>query len=125
MVGLVAGDAVAVDAGRGVVAGADPRLAVFGDEEPGGGGGDAERCRAGVGAAVTQVLETYGARLHMLAPQEVVAVAIDFVPATRMGVPARTARTLTVRARKVDIDQRAAGQITPEEFRKRVELVEY
>jgi hypothetical protein len=79
----------------------------------------------GVGAAVTSVLEAHGARLRILAPQEVVAVAIDFIPATRMGQPARTARTLVVRARKADIDLRAAGQISPAEFRKRVELVEY
>jgi len=79
----------------------------------------------GVGAAVTAVLEAHGSRLHVLAPQEMVAVAIDFVPASRMGIPARTARTLLVRARKADIDQRAAGQISAAEFRKRVELVEY
>ncbi len=79
----------------------------------------------GVGAAVTAVLEQHGARLHVLAPQEMVAVAVDFIPATRIGAPSRTARTLVVRARKADIDQRAAGQITPAEFRKRVELVEY
>jgi hypothetical protein len=79
----------------------------------------------GVGAAVTAVLEAHGARLRALAPHEMVAVAVDFVPATRIGAPARTARTLVVRAKKADIDQRAAGQISPEEFRKRVELVEY
>lgn len=79
----------------------------------------------GVGAAVTGVLEAHGARLRVLAPQEMVAVAVDFVPATRIGAPSRTARTLLVRAKKADIDQRASGQISPEEFRKRVELVEY
>ena len=79
----------------------------------------------GVGAAVMSVLEAHGPRLRALGPQETVAVAIDFVPATRIGAPSRTARTLLVRARKADIDQRAAGQISPEEFRKRVELVEY
>jgi hypothetical protein len=78
-----------------------------------------------VGAAVTTVLEQHGSRLHLLAPQEMVAVAIDFIPATRIGAPARTARTLVVRAKKADIDQRASGQITPAEFRKRVDLVEY
>lgn len=79
----------------------------------------------GVGAAVTAVLEQHGARLQVLAPQEVVAVAVDFIPATRIGAPSRTARTLVVRAKKADIDQRAAGQITSAEFRKRVEIVEY
>jgi hypothetical protein len=79
----------------------------------------------GVGDAVTSVLETQGARLRVLAPQEMVAVAIDFVPATRAGMRARPARTLMVRVKKADIDQRAAGQISPAEFRKRVERVEY
>jgi hypothetical protein len=79
----------------------------------------------GVGAAVTSVLEAHGARLRVLGPQEMVAVAIDFVPATRGGARARPARTLLVRAKKADIDQRAANQITSAEFRKRVELVEY
>jgi hypothetical protein len=79
----------------------------------------------GVGGAVTSVLETHGPRLRVLGPQEMVAVAVDFIPATRVGAPSRTARTLVVRARKADIDQRAAGRITPEEFRQRVELVEY
>jgi hypothetical protein len=80
---------------------------------------------AGVGEAVTLVLEQHGVRLRALQPQDMVAVAIDFVPATRPGVRARPARTLMVRARKADIDQRAAGLISPEEFRKRVERLEY
>lgn len=86
---------------------------------------DPEGVIAGVGDAVTLVLEQHGARLRALPPQEMVAVAIDFVPATRPGVRARPARTLMVRARKADIDQRAAGQISAEEFRKRVERLEY
>jgi hypothetical protein len=80
---------------------------------------------AGVGDAVTVVLEQHGARLRALGPQEMVAVAVDVVPATRPGVRARTARTLMVRARKADIDERAAGLISPEEFRKRIERIEY
>jgi hypothetical protein len=79
----------------------------------------------GVGDAVTAVLEQAGARLTALGPQEMVAVAIDFVPATRFGARPQPARTLTVRAKKADIDQRAAGQLSPAEFRQRVELVEY
>lgn len=86
---------------------------------------DPEGVIEGVGSAVMAVLEAHGSRLTILAPQEVVAVAVDFVPATRMGARARPARTLMVRARKADIDQRAAGAISADEFRKRVELVEY
>jgi hypothetical protein len=84
-----------------------------------------EQVIRGVGDAVVSVLERQGPRLRVLAPQEMIAVAIDFVPATRVGTRARPARTLMVRVRKADVDQRAAGTITPAEFRKRVELVEY
>jgi hypothetical protein len=86
---------------------------------------DPEQVIRGVGDAVVSVLEKQGPRLRVLAPQETIAVAIDFVPATRVGTRARPARTLMVRVRKSDIDERAAGAITPEEFRKRVELVQY
>lgn len=86
---------------------------------------DPEQVIRGVGEAVVAVLERQGPRLGALAPQETIAVAIDFVPATRVGARARPARTLMVRVRKADVDQRAAGAITPAEFRKRVELVEY
>ncbi|HET9314748.1 MAG TPA: hypothetical protein VFQ51_04125 [Vicinamibacteria bacterium] len=86
---------------------------------------DPEQVIRGVGDAVVSVLERQGPRLRVLAPQETIAVAIDFVPATRMGTRARPARTLLIRVRKVDVDQRAAGALTPAEFRKRVEVVEY
>jgi hypothetical protein len=86
---------------------------------------DPEQVVRGVGDAVVAVLERQGPRLRILAPQETIAVAIDFVPATRVGTRARPARTLLVRVRKADIDQRAAGAITPAEFRKRVERIEY
>lgn len=77
-----------------------------------------------VGVAVAKVLETEGARLVRLPPQESVAVAIDFVPATAPST-ARPARTLLVRVLKADIDARAAGAIDGTEFTKRVEIVEY
>jgi hypothetical protein len=86
---------------------------------------DPEQVVRGVAEAVVSVLEKQGPRLRVLAPQETIAVAIDFVPATRVGTRARPARTLMVRVRKGDVDQRAAGAITPAEFRKRVEFVEY
>jgi hypothetical protein len=86
---------------------------------------DPESVIRGVRDAVVSVLESQGARLRVLAPEETIAVAIDFVPATRMGARARPARTLMVRVKKADVDQRAAGALSPAEFRKRVELVEY
>jgi hypothetical protein len=77
-----------------------------------------------VGVAVAQVLEMEGARLVQLPPQESVAVAIDFVPATAAST-ARPSRTLLVRVLKADIDARASGAIDGIEFTKRVEIVEY
>jgi hypothetical protein len=78
-----------------------------------------------VGIAVARVLETQGSRLAHLPPQESVAVAIDFIPATARVATARPARTLMVRVRKSDIDARATGAIDATEFTKRVEVVEY
>ena len=78
-----------------------------------------------VGVAVARVLELQGSRLVQLPPQESVAVAIDFIPATAQVATARPARTLLVRVRKADIDARAAGAIDATEFTKRVEIVEY
>jgi hypothetical protein len=78
-----------------------------------------------VGIAIARVLETQGGRLVHLPPQESVAVAVDFIPATTLLVTARPARTLLVRVRKADIDARAAGLIDTTEFTKRVEVVEY
>ncbi|MET0555745.1 MAG: hypothetical protein ABW221_22085 [Vicinamibacteria bacterium] len=78
-----------------------------------------------VGVAVARVLETQGGRLAQLPPQESVAVAIDFVPATAQAASARPARTLLVRVLKADIDARAAGLIDATEFTRRVEIVEY
>jgi hypothetical protein len=77
-----------------------------------------------VGIVVARVLETQGGRLAQLPPQESVAVAIDFVPATAPST-SRPARTLLVRVLKADIDARAAGAIDGTEFTKRVEIVEY
>lgn len=77
-----------------------------------------------VGVAVARVLETQGARLVQLAPQESVTVAVDFLPGTTPQ-PVRPARTLLVRVRKADIDARAQGAIDGTEFTKRVEIVEY
>jgi hypothetical protein len=78
-----------------------------------------------VGVAVARVLETQGGRLAQLPPQESVAVAIDFIPATALVASSRPARTLLVRVRKADIDARAAGAIDATEFTRRVEIVEY
>jgi hypothetical protein len=77
-----------------------------------------------VGVVVARVLEMQGGRLVQLPPQESVAVAIDFVPASAPPTT-RPARTLLVRVLKADIDARTTGAIDGTEFTKRVEIVEY
>jgi hypothetical protein len=83
-----------------------------------------------VGEAVAQVLEAQGPRLVLLAPDESVVVAVDFVPRSgrllvglgpEMRRP-RAERTLVVRVRKRELDAR---RLAPEELRKRIEYVEY
>jgi hypothetical protein len=51
-------------------------------------------------------------------------VAVDFVPGSPF-VMARPQRTLVVRVRKKELDDRAAGRIAPEELHRRIEYVEY
>jgi hypothetical protein len=95
-------------------------------EEPSGApAATPEQVIEGVRAAITGVLETQGARLKALGPDDVVAVAVDFIPATRMSFRPSAQKTLLVRVSRKDIDARQAGRISPEEFRKRVEVVEY
>lgn len=90
-----------------------------------------------VGSAVAGVLEAHGGRLRLLRPEEVVTVAVDFFPqegtrafawsmGDRPGHPrARAERTLIVRVRKKDLDERQSGRIASEELRKRIEILEY
>jgi hypothetical protein len=77
-----------------------------------------------VRAAVTQALESHGARLRSVRPDESVIVAVDFVPRAFLG-PGGPERTLVVRARKKDLDERSTGHISADELRKRIEYLEY
>ena len=52
-------------------------------------------------------------------------MAVDFVPGGLFAAQARPEKTLVVSARVRDVDARARGAITPEEFRRRVEVTEY
>ncbi|MBI3932597.1 MAG: hypothetical protein HY317_04220 [Acidobacteria bacterium] len=78
-----------------------------------------------VGAAVTEVLEAHGASLRSLKPEEFVVVAVDFFPRGGFLPRERPERTLVVRVRKKELDERHAGRLPSEEFRGKVELVEY
>jgi hypothetical protein len=77
-----------------------------------------------VKTAVTALLERQGAALHHLGPEEYVAVAVDFVPRPAM-VGGRAPKTLLVKVRKRDLDERRAGRLAAEELRSRIEYAEY
>jgi len=52
-------------------------------------------------------------------------VAVDFLPGGAFVMHARPSKTLVVRARRKDLEERARGRLSPEELRKRIETVEY
>jgi hypothetical protein len=94
-------------------------------EEPAAPEASPEQVIEGVRAAITGVLESQGPRLKALGPDDVVAVAVDFIPASRMSFRPSGQKTLLVRVARKHIDARQSGRISAEEFRKRVEVVEY
>jgi hypothetical protein len=76
--------------------------------------------------ALLLALETYGHVLASLPPDETISVVVDFVAGTPfIDENARPARSLSVRARKRDLDDRRAGRLSPEELRRRIETTEY
>lgn len=84
-----------------------------------------ERLVGDVRAAVTNALESPAARLRSLGAEEYIVVAVDFVPGGIFAENARPERTLVVRVRRRDLEQRQAGRIAPEELRRRIEYLEY
>ena len=102
-----------------------PSLFDFDDEDPADEGADPETVFAGVRGAIITVLEAQGPRLQQLGPEEIVTVAVDFVPSSRMSFRPRAQKTLLVRVSKKNIEARRAGRLSAEEFRKRVEALEY
>ena len=77
-----------------------------------------------VKTAVTALVEKQGATLRQLAPEEYVTVAVDFVP--RMSIlGSRVQKTLVVKVKKQDLDERRAGRLTADELRRRIEYAEY
>jgi hypothetical protein len=89
------------------------------DERP------AHQIVADVRLALTEALEAEGATLVSLAPEELVVTAVDFVAAPAFAAARRTDRTLVIRVRKKDLEERRAGKIGGEELRKRIECAEY
>jgi hypothetical protein len=80
---------------------------------------------ADVRAALIETLEAGDRRVPGLGADEYVTMAVDFVPGGLFASRARPERTLIVRARGRDLEARARGALTPEELRRRVEVVEY
>jgi hypothetical protein len=78
-----------------------------------------------VEGAVTGALESTVGGLTILAPDELVIVAVDFYPQGPFGMPLAPVRTLVVRAHKKDLVEGAANKISPEELQKRIEYIEY
>jgi hypothetical protein len=83
-----------------------------------------EQIVADVRSAVVSTLESHGALMTGLQPEEHVAVAVDFVAGGPFA-QSRPAKTLVVRARRKDLDERARGKLSPDDLRKRMEIVEY
>lgn len=75
-------------------------------------------------AALVEALVDHGGELRSLGAEETIAAAIDFVPNFAFG-PGRPEKTLVLRVRKKDLDERRAGRIGPEQLRARIEVVEY
>jgi hypothetical protein len=80
---------------------------------------------ADVRAAVISAVAAEGARLIGLAGDERVSVAVDFVPGGLFAAQARAEKTLVVTARVKDVDARARGSISLDEFRRRLDVTEY
>lgn len=80
---------------------------------------------ADVRSAVIATLEAHGALVTGLGPDDHVAVAVDFLPGGLFVAQARPSKTLVVRARRKDLEERARGRLSPEELRRRIEIVEY
>lgn len=83
-----------------------------------------ERVVLDVRSAVTDVLESQGPPLR-LGPEEFVSVVVDFLPSSAFATRTRPARTLVVRVRKKELEERAAGRLATEDLRKRIEYSEY
>lgn len=96
----------------------------FSIDEP-GDGRTGEAVVRDVKAAVTALLERQGGHLRDLGPEEYVAVAVDFVARPLVVGSSRAQKTLVVKVRKRDLDERRAGRLGAEALRQRIEYAEY
>jgi hypothetical protein len=94
----------------------------FSDPEPRG----PERLLTEVREAVVAALEDHGPSITSVRGDETISVLVDFVAGTPfLDEDARPARSLSLRVRKRDLDDRKAGRLAGEELRRRVEAAEY
>jgi hypothetical protein len=86
-----------------------------------------DRVIADVQAALTAALEDVGPRLRVLAADEAVLVAVDFLPfrAFDFAPPSAETRSLILKAKKRDLVDRSQGKIGREELLRRIEVTQY
>jgi hypothetical protein len=83
---------------------------------------DADAVVTAVRERVVAGLEAYRRPLASLRAEDFVTVAVDLVPDVLLR--ARPARTLLVRVRAGDLQERRTGRLSAADFRKRVEFEE-
>lgn len=87
---------------------------------------DPERLVTDTKDALLQTLESHGQVLTTLPPDEMISVVVDFVAGTPfIDDRARPARSLSLRVRKRDLDERRAGRLSTDELRQRIEITQY
>ncbi len=102
-----------------------PWLSWFGEGEGKSETRSPEAVLAEVRTTVTNVLTAEAAGLGFVKPDEHVVVAVDFVGEGLLySARTRPTRSLVIRAKKKDLQERANGRITPEELARRTEVVE-
>jgi hypothetical protein len=74
--------------------------------------------------ALVEALAEHGTALRGLRADETIAAAVDFVPSFPFG-PSRPEKTLVLRVRKKDLEERRTGRIGPDQLRARIETAEY
>jgi hypothetical protein len=97
----------------------------FESSEPGQAGESADTLVDEVRGAVSAVLESRGAGLTLLAPDDSLVVAVDFIPRTVFLTAEQPQRTLVLRVRRKELVAGQAGKLGPEELRKRIESAQY
>jgi hypothetical protein len=80
---------------------------------------------AQVKEVVTTVIEGNGSRLRVLRPEELVIAAVDFVDGALFAGRSQPERTLVIRVKKKDLDERQGGRLSAEELRRRIDYLEY